>query len=237
MSSNISKQEQKKNPQAVLDVLNWFDSSNKEIKGSKYMTTTKMVETPRPSLRHGESGSSQSQNSALSQPSSSTPSSTTPTDTEGTAGITSEEEPPPPPIATRPERTKSIVSTARAQEPAMARKRSRVVAHFSFHFVLQYTKPVNDEPAELPIKTANGTIPFSPILDKNKNAPVPMNSPIPSSVKSASVPTNTSTPANSTTTPRRKKMSDEEILERLRTIVSIGDPNRKYTKMEKIGQG
>jgi hypothetical protein len=37
--------------------------------------------------------------------------------------------------------------------------------------------------------------------------------------------------------PRKKKMSDEEILERLRTIVSVGDPNRKYTKMEKIGQG
>lgn len=32
-------------------------------------------------------------------------------------------------------------------------------------------------------------------------------------------------------------MSDEEILEKLRTIVSVGDPNRKYTKMEKIGQG
>ena len=43
MSSNISKQEQKKNPQAVLDVLNWFDNSSKEAKGSKYMTTTKMV--------------------------------------------------------------------------------------------------------------------------------------------------------------------------------------------------
>lgn len=43
MSSNISKQEQKKNPQAVLDVLNWYDNSSKEAKGSKYMTTTKMV--------------------------------------------------------------------------------------------------------------------------------------------------------------------------------------------------
>lgn len=32
-------------------------------------------------------------------------------------------------------------------------------------------------------------------------------------------------------------MTDEEILEKLRTIVTIGDPNRKYTKMEKIGQG
>lgn len=36
---------------------------------------------------------------------------------------------------------------------------------------------------------------------------------------------------------KKKKMSDEEILERLRSIVSVGDPNRKYTKMEKIGQG
>lgn len=36
---------------------------------------------------------------------------------------------------------------------------------------------------------------------------------------------------------RKKKMTDEEILEKLRTIVSVGDPNRKYTKMEKIGQG
>lgn len=36
---------------------------------------------------------------------------------------------------------------------------------------------------------------------------------------------------------KKKKMTDEEILERLRIIVSVGDPNRKYTKMEKIGQG
>ena len=32
-------------------------------------------------------------------------------------------------------------------------------------------------------------------------------------------------------------MSDKEILEKLGTIVSVGDPNRKYTKLEKIGQG
>lgn len=33
------------------------------------------------------------------------------------------------------------------------------------------------------------------------------------------------------------KMSDDEVLERLRAIVTIGDPHRKFTKMEKIGQG
>lgn len=37
-NSNISKQEQKKNPQAVLDVLNWFDNSSKQRPSSKYMT-------------------------------------------------------------------------------------------------------------------------------------------------------------------------------------------------------
>lgn len=43
MRSNISKQEQKKNPQAVLDVLNWYDNSSKDLKQSKYMTTAEMV--------------------------------------------------------------------------------------------------------------------------------------------------------------------------------------------------
>lgn len=38
-SSNISKQEQKKNPQAVLDVLKWYDISSKEGKETKYMET------------------------------------------------------------------------------------------------------------------------------------------------------------------------------------------------------
>ena len=38
MTSNISKQEQKKNPQAVLDVLNRFDNNSKQRPTSKYMT-------------------------------------------------------------------------------------------------------------------------------------------------------------------------------------------------------
>lgn len=37
--------------------------------------------------------------------------------------------------------------------------------------------------------------------------------------------------------PRKRKMTDAEIIEKLKSIVTIGDPNRKYTKMEKIGQG
>ena len=37
-SSNISKQEQKKNPQAVLDALKWFDTKVHE-RQDKFMTT------------------------------------------------------------------------------------------------------------------------------------------------------------------------------------------------------
>ncbi|XP_047443183.1 serine/threonine-protein kinase PAK 2b [Mugil cephalus] len=36
---------------------------------------------------------------------------------------------------------------------------------------------------------------------------------------------------------RRAKMTDREIMDKLRTIVSIGDPKKKYTRYEKIGQG
>jgi hypothetical protein len=92
--------------------------------------------------------------------------------------------------------------------------------------LLQYTKPIEEEAivsvATSPTpRTTNGT------LDKNRN--------------NASVGPGGGTGGGDPRTPsdqgRKKKMSDEEILERLRTIVSVGDPNRKYTKMEKIGQG
>ncbi|VDK47819.1 unnamed protein product [Anisakis simplex] len=36
---------------------------------------------------------------------------------------------------------------------------------------------------------------------------------------------------------RRKKMTDAEVLAKLRTIVTIGNPDRKYQKVEKIGSG
>jgi len=39
-NSNISKSEQKKNPQAVLDVLNYYDSSSKHNQESKFMTVS-----------------------------------------------------------------------------------------------------------------------------------------------------------------------------------------------------
>lgn len=84
-----------------------------------------------------------------------------------------------------------------------------------------YTKPIEDEPRSItqeepkvvspvPLNRSSQTNGTIPVLDKNKN---------------------------NTTASSRKKVADKEILEQLKTIVTVGDPNRKYTKMEKIGQG
>lgn len=210
MNSNISKQEQKKNPQAVLDVLNWFDNSSKEVK-SKFMTTTKMIGGQvglEVSLRTAARQNS-AQSQSLSQPSSSStpdtePNTYLPASATGTSTSSEQEDDPPPPTAPpRPERTKSI-----------------------------YTKPIEDIPTT-PVRATNGSITIPPpapaLLDRNKNNTIPTPTPV--------------SPAISSTTPhtpaavRKKKLTDDEILDRLRTIVTVGDPNRKYTKMEKIGQG
>ncbi|XP_073971681.1 serine/threonine-protein kinase PAK 3-like protein isoform X2 [Rhodnius prolixus] len=213
MNSNISKQEQKKNPQAVLDVLNWFDNSSKEVKGSKFMTTTKMIGGSaggggggglEVSLRPVRSHNS-AQSQSLSHPSSSStpdtePNTYLPASATGTSTSSEQEdETPPPPVSARPDRTKSI-----------------------------YTKPVEEITApSTPLRTTNGTVtaPSTPSLDKNKNHNT--------TAVNSNANVNPTTPAQV----RKKKLSDDEILDRLRTIVTVGDPNRKYTKMEKIGQG
>lgn len=154
--SNISKMEQKKNPQAVLDVLNYYDATNKEQQEPKmkYMTNIKppSADSMRPTL------SDKFSNNVVISPQKVE---------QATHASEEEEEEAPPPVATRPDKTKSI-----------------------------YTKPIEME------EKTNGAI------ATNKNDK-----------------------------PKKRKMTDEEILEKLRTIVTIGDPNRKYTKMEKIGQG
>ncbi|BFZ06719.1 hypothetical protein BsWGS_09758 [Bradybaena similaris] len=158
-SANISKSEQKKNPQAVLDVLNYYDTSSKERQDEKFM------------LNVNSSSSANSSKSNLSDKLSAvviishTKQGSSPTISGD--GEEDEEDSPPPPIAARPDKTKSI-----------------------------YTKPIEQD-------------------DKLGDAGSD----------------------NKAEKPKKAKMTSEEIMEKLRTIVSIGDPNRKYTKMEKIGQG
>ncbi|XP_016984450.1 serine/threonine-protein kinase Pak isoform X2 [Drosophila rhopaloa] len=324
MNSNISKQEQKKNPQAVLDVLKWFDNTTKQRPSSKYMTnaitthsgsslsrvsSSSPSSTPTDSELHGSNSGGnligvqlgsmtlgpnannvavagqilgnhyqQQQQHLLQQQqqqlhqnhnqhhmgisqshsynfvghtasaSTSQHSSANEDDMLGSQHPQQvQQQPAPPPVASRPERTKSI-----------------------------YTRPIEDlQPAILPIPAAPATTPTTPLqnhraqvgmaapvaspllhnnatttLDKNKNnanlyTPEPTAAqvaaaaaPPPAAGNQIAVPQAASVAPNTrAANAKKKKMSDEEILEKLRTIVSVGDPNRKYTKMEKIGQG
>ncbi|XP_074657601.1 serine/threonine-protein kinase PAK 2-like isoform X5 [Tubulanus polymorphus] len=190
-NSNISKLEQKKNPQAVLDVLNYYESSGKDKDESKYMTNISKPLSSTGStdfvvIRYlvicssGTTGSTGSAdlNSTRPRISEKLPTTTAPVISSSTSSSLNthqqqepsaspspdeeDDEDVPPPLIARPDKTKSI-----------------------------YTKPVEEE---------------KPAVTKNDK-------------------------------PKKKKMSDEEILAKLRTIVSVGEPSRKYTKMEKIGQG
>uniref|UniRef100_A0A8C9ZIQ6 non-specific serine/threonine protein kinase n=1 Tax=Sander lucioperca TaxID=283035 RepID=A0A8C9ZIQ6_SANLU len=168
-TSNITKLEQKKNPQAVLDVLKFYDS--KETANSqKYMSFT--------------------DKSADAYSSSTTTSSKAVSETPAIATVSEDDDEdeaePPPVIAPRPEHTKSVRTHTHTLSIPLSPLYSVLVVLYS---------PPSASPAPGP-----------------------------------SVPR----PQDKT---RKKKMSDEEILEKLRTIVSVGDPKKKYTRFEKIGQG
>uniref|UniRef100_A0A8C9VJK0 non-specific serine/threonine protein kinase n=1 Tax=Scleropages formosus TaxID=113540 RepID=A0A8C9VJK0_SCLFO len=175
-TSNITKLEQKKNPQAVLDVLKFYDS--KETSNSqKYMSFT--GETRKQRRAAGRLAAS---SKAVSE-------------TPAVATVSEDEEEdeatPPPVIAPRPEHTKSI-----------------------------YTRSVIEPLPAAPTKDAASS-PTSPPAESSGPAPAPSSSP----------------PCGADKTRKKTKMTDEEILEKLRSIVSVGDPKKKYTRFEKIGQG
>ncbi|XP_031553792.1 serine/threonine-protein kinase PAK 3-like isoform X2 [Actinia tenebrosa] len=166
--SNITQAEQKKNPQAVLDVLNFYDSSKDKAETTKFMTTVKP---------YGQTTHARPQ-----------------IDKETYVP------PPPPPHATATNATAPQQNHAGQDEEALP-------------------------PA----------IPTRPEITKSKYIP---NEPIKTKHEDEKVSEHTGkAPHPQAREKKKKKMSDEEIICRLRTIVSIGDPKRKYTKFEKIGQG
>ncbi|XP_002929110.1 serine/threonine-protein kinase PAK 1 [Ailuropoda melanoleuca] len=170
-TSNITKSEQKKNPQAVLDVLEFYNSK-KTSNSQKYMSFT--------------------DKSAEDYNSSNTLNVKTVSETPAVPPVSEDEDDdddatPPPVIAPRPEHTKSV-----------------------------YTRSVIEPLPVTPTRDA-ATSPISPTEN---------NTPPPDAL------------TRSTEKQKKKpKMSDEEILEKLRSIVSVGDPKKKYTRFEKIGQG
>ncbi|NXL93139.1 PAK1 kinase, partial [Alectura lathami] len=170
-TSNITKLEQKKNPQAVLDVLEFYNSK-KTSSSQKYMSfTDKLAE---------EYNSSNTLNVKAVSETPAVPSVSEDEDDEDDAA-------PPPVIAPRPEHTKSM-----------------------------YTRSVID-----PLPPPTRDVATSPISSPSENSTVAPDILAKSMEKQKKKP----------------KMSDEEILEKLRSIVSVGDPKKKYTRFEKIGQG
>ncbi|XP_007466363.1 PREDICTED: serine/threonine-protein kinase PAK 3 isoform X1 [Lipotes vexillifer] len=173
-TSNITKLEQKKNPQAVLDVLKFYDSKE-TVNNQKYMSFTSGDKSA-----HGYIAAHPSSTKTASEPPLAPPVS----EEEDEEEEEDDDNEPPPVIAPRPEHTKSI-----------------------------YTRSVVESIAS----------PAAP----NKEVTPP-------SAENA----NSSTLYRNTDRQRKKsKMTDEEILEKLRSIVSVGDPKKKYTRFEKIGQG
>ncbi|XP_069468712.1 serine/threonine-protein kinase PAK 3 isoform X4 [Ambystoma mexicanum] len=182
-TSNITKLEQKKNPQAVLDVLKFYDSKE-TVNNQKYMSFTSGDKSA-----HGYIAAHPLSTKTASEPPLAPPVS----EEEDEEDEEEEDENEPPPvIAPRPEHTKSI-----------------------------YTRSVI-EPIALPAPTKEAAT--SPVTTQPENTPTPTST--------------TSTLYRNTDRQRKKsKMTDEEILEKLRSIVSVGDPKKKYTRFEKIGQG
>ncbi|XP_072361817.1 serine/threonine-protein kinase PAK 3 isoform X3 [Scyliorhinus torazame] len=176
-TSNITKLEQKKNPQAVLDVLKFYDSKE-TVNNQKYMSFTS---GDKPA--DGFIAANALNTKIASEPP------VVPPVSEDDDEDDDDDNVPPPVIAPRPEHTKSIF-TRSVIEPVMPVAPAKDVT----------TSPVTTPPEN--ITSLNSQLCRN--TDKQR---------------------------------KKSKMTDEEILEKLRSIVSVGDPKKKYTRFEKIGQG
>ncbi|XP_026633762.1 serine/threonine-protein kinase PAK 3 isoform X1 [Microtus ochrogaster] len=204
-TSNITKLEQKKNPQAVLDVLKFYDSKE-TVNNQKYMSFTSGDKSA-----HGYIAAHQSSPSLVSLKSN-----------QGSLPCGKSKDHPPP--------SRSSKNTKTASEPPLAPPVSEeedeeeeeeeddnepppVIAPRPEHTKSIYTRSVVESIASPAAQNKEVTLPSA------ENA-------------------NSSTLYRNTDRQRKKsKMTDEEILEKLRSIVSVGDPKKKYTRFEKIGQG
>ncbi|XP_008397464.1 serine/threonine-protein kinase PAK 2-like [Poecilia reticulata] len=102
--------------------------------------------------------------------------------------------------------------------------------------------PTSGKDSQLPGKKDMTTSPLARDGDDDEDddTPPPVVAPRPAHTKSMYT-----RPAQETESPKAAdqqkakggKMTDEEIMEKLRSIVSVGDPKKKYTRYEKIGQG
>lgn len=225
VASNISKEMQMQNPQAVLDVLNYYEHSSKHKTDDKYMTQTPSTDpSPRPSYSVSTH--------ALSSPSSQVIGAPSPSPPVSVAASSSIPSPVLPEAPTTPaarltgsSSTPSVFSTTPEQEdteddhepppPPIASRPEKTKSI--------YTKPIDEDEDDTP------SLKLPPTINENDITGT--------TTEKSNNNNNLNHKPASNERPKKKKMTDEEILARLRQIVTVGDPNRKYTKMEKIGQG
>ncbi len=255
-ASNISREMQQKNPQAVLDVLNYYEYQRGfgTQKQDKFMTQTPPSTDPSPRASYSVSSASLSPTSAVPpepprQPATTSKgvSSPPPPAVAVAAAVSVNSVPPVPPVR----RAGSSASAAAVAAPAatatfdhgpppalMQKKQQQQHQQQQQQQQQQKEPPQNDadEPLPPPIaaRPEKTKSIYTKSLSEEEDGGDQTALKVPPLAKESDQLVQ---PRNNNERPKKKKMSDEEILERLKTIVSVGDPNRKYTKMEKIGQG
>ena len=234
VQSNISKEMQLQNPQAVLDVLNYYELSSKQPQHDKFMTSSPSHSTdpsPRPSYDMSPNQVSNMLNQTFI--------SRTPTPPLHASAPPARQQMhfAQPSVLPRTQASGQTTSpTADRNLPPSLPIKSDLVRHVS-----PKHEPEDEAPpppiASRPEKTKSI---YTQPLDEDEEEQNALKMPASvlkerSEVKNGSQPTKTGKGVNERS--KKKKMSDEEILSRLKAIVTVGDPNKKYTKMEKIGQG
>lgn len=242
ISSNISREMQLKNPQAVLDVLNYYETSAKQPHQDKFMTSSTQP-SPRPSMSVSNNNFRSSSGSGGGQPpipparshhhhhnhqhkqkssNNKVPTSNSGHSIASNSSLRSneslknlEEEMKDCSLMTPPSPS-SLLQQQQPPPPPIATRPEKTKSI--------YTKPVDEDDDHSDVNALK--MPAMVAKDSLQDKPT------------ASSDSNTAEANNKREQrQKKKKMSDEEIMERLKSIVTVGDPNRKYTKMEKIGQG
>ncbi len=261
-ASNISREMQQQNPQAVLDVLNYYEHQHGFASGGGYRKQDKFMTqsppstdpSPRPSYSAASSASlsplsglppeppgrgqqqQQQQQQFVQQqyPQKRTPS---PPPTSATS-------PPVPPVRRAGSSASASSSAAAATTPTEThppppslpqkkqhKQKPEPPPHQQQQQKQQQQQPQDeDEPPPPPIATRpekTKSIYTKPLDEEEQENNGVAGDALRMPPNLAKESSELVTPRNANERPKKKKMSDEEILERLKTIVSVGDPNRK----------
>jgi len=276
-ASNISRAEQKKNPQAVVDVLQWYHGNKDRENQSKFMQVQKPIAGGVGSLPVYEVSNRLAQNVTLNSSDSYSSSHSHPNYGVAAAASGYAISHPGQMMANQGSIPQShsysqghggvSSSSSNSSSGGGIMPTSPISPHHGFQHSSSSHPPQNSSVQSHSVGSAHPqpsvavspshTSPATIEEEDEEEAPPPPIATRPEKTKSIYTkpieevePKMTLTPINESTGMtqtklqtasdkpiKKRKMTDEEIYEKLRSIVSVGDPNRKYTKLEKIGQG